>query len=81
LLARHVYRDWRFLRNDLATYAYYWDIEETKLILAESEDTVFIKDVWTVGELDGFVENKGWVARCASFYYKVDKIEVYDRVK
>jgi hypothetical protein len=58
-------------------YASAWDFQEG-LIYKQKEngEDVEIKYLKPVGDIDGFVENEGWVSSCAASYYGVDKINI-----
>jgi hypothetical protein len=70
--------NWGNVRQELATYAKDWDLEEIALIKAgEREDKIgVIKNVKPVGSLDGFVENNGWVLGCVKEYYYLQEIRL-----
>ena len=69
---------WGNIRQELATYAGDWDLEEITLIKAsEREDKIgIIKNISPVGRLDGFVENNGWVLGCVKEYYYLQEIKL-----
>lgn len=77
LLARDTYRRWRFLKNDLRTYADAWDIQEESIKQQKgSSSTIYMKYIPPVGRIDGFKDNKGWVTGCVAGFYGVDRIIV-----
>lgn len=76
-LARDMYRRWRFLKNDLATYAYQWDIQEASILSqAATKKKILVKHIPPVGRIDGFKDNKGWVTGCAAGYFGVEEFKV-----
>lgn len=77
LLSRDIYRRWRFLKNDLATYAFQWDLQEKGILgQAANKKKINIKYIPPVGKIDGFIDNKGWVTGCAACYYGVEEFKV-----
>jgi hypothetical protein len=77
LLARDTYRRWKFLGNDVKTYADAWDLQERSIEeQALTGNRVVIKYVPPVGRIDGFKDNKGWVTGCAAGFYKVKQFVV-----
>ena len=77
LIGRDTQRQWSFIKNDLKTYADEWDIQKEKIIRQkDSGNAVKVKYIPPVGRVDGFRENKGWVAGCAAKYFGVDKFVI-----
>jgi len=70
---------WSVLKYRMEDYAFKWDIQEKEIRkqIREGEDVV-IGYVKPVGDIDGFIENEGWVSSCASGYYQVDEIRVVE---
>ena len=68
---------WRFIKNDLKTYADSWDSQKNSILKQSSQkDPVIIKNIPMVGRIDGFKDNKGWVAGCAAAYFGVNEFIV-----
>lgn len=75
-LVESTFSHWQEVRSQLKNYAKDWDAQEKVLIKASGSSSVSIKNIKPVGELDGFTENKGWVASCVSGYYQVKNIKI-----
>jgi len=60
---------WRKIKTHIKNYAVAWDIQERKIIESSMNKDVNINYIKPPGDLDGFLENKGWVTSCASSYY------------
>jgi hypothetical protein len=79
LLFHSFYSHWGILRYRMEDYARHWDIQEQEIYRQKNNDSdVVIEYVRPVGDIDGFVENKGWVSACAAVYYQVDEIRVVE---
>ena len=77
LLIKSTITHWTGIRGQLADYARQWDQEEKVLMAVSRENEIAtIKNIKPVGELDGFVENKGWVTSCVSGYYQIKNIKI-----
>ena len=77
LLARDTNRSWRFIKNDLKTYADSWDSQKNSILKQSSQkDPVIIKNIPMVGRIDGLKDTKGWVAGCAAAYFGVNEFIV-----
>jgi hypothetical protein len=77
MLSRNTLRDWRFIKNDLKTYADAWDIQRESIMnQAATGREIVIKYVPPVGHIDGFKDNKGWVTGCAANYFGVKRFLV-----
>ncbi len=77
LLFHSFYSHWGIIKFRMQDYARAWDFQEG-LIYKQKEngEDVEIKYLKPVGDIDGFVENEGWVSSCAASYYGVDKINI-----
>jgi hypothetical protein len=77
LLFKSFYSHWGIIKFRMQDYASAWDFQEG-LIYKQKEngEDVEIKYLKPVGDIDGFVENEGWVSSCAASYYGVDKINI-----
>lgn len=66
------------IRNELKLYASLWDQEEKNIKQQKSEGTGSVKlnYIGSVGKLDGFSENGGWVANCVKDYFGFKSVEV-----
>lgn len=80
LLFHSFYSHWDILRYRMEDYAYHWDIQEQEIYRQKNDgsSSIVIEYVKPVGDLDGFIENKGWVSVCAAAYYQVDEIRVVE---
>lgn len=79
LLFHSFYSHWHVLRYRMEDYARRWDIQEQKIYSQKNDNNdIVIKYVRPVGDIDGFIENEGWVSTCAAVYYQVDKIRVVE---
>jgi len=77
LLARDTWRRWKFLKNDLRTYADAWDIQRESIgAQAKQGERIVIDYIPPVGRIDGFKDNKGWVTGCAADYFGVEEFVV-----
>jgi hypothetical protein len=79
-LFRTFYSHWDTLRGRMEDYAYHWDIQEKEIYKQKGEGSknIIIKYVQPAGDIDGFIENEGWVSACAAEYYQVDEIRVVE---
>jgi hypothetical protein len=68
LLIKSVISNWSGVYNEVKTYATEWDSAERVLPL--------LKNISPVGELDSFIDNKGWVLGCVKAYYRLDDIKL-----
>jgi len=59
---------WNKVKTHIRNYAIIWDTEERKIVDSKTNE-IDIKYIKPPGDLDGFLENKGWVGSCASSYY------------
>jgi hypothetical protein len=77
-LTRIIVADWGSVLRKLKSHSQAWDEREMQILTQrqKGKTVVRVKYVEPAGGLDGFVENNGWVASCASGYYGVEKIEV-----
>ncbi len=77
LLIRPVATNWKDIRTEITAFAKDWDVAEKTLVEASKEKSVaVIKNIKPVGQLDGYVENNGWVLNCTKEYYEVDKVKL-----
>jgi hypothetical protein len=79
LLFHTFYSHWYILRYRMEDYAYQWDIQEQEIYRQKNDgNDIVIEYVRPVGDIDGFIENEGWVSGCAASYYQVDEIRVVE---
>lgn len=62
---------------EIKRYASEFDSLEQTLVNSKNK-SLEIKNIKSVGKLDDFKDNGGWVASCVAGYYKLDKIIVKD---
>lgn len=67
VLIKSVVSNWSGVYKEVKTYAMEWDAAEKNIPFAK--DIAMIKNITPVGGLDGFTDNKGWVASCVAGYY------------
>ena len=79
LLLKSFYSHWSVIKNRMKDYAKAWDVQEA-LIYEQKEngEEIIIAYQKPVGDIDGFIENIGWVSLCAAGYYEVEKITVLE---
>lgn len=70
LLIKSTYLHWSQVKEEVSGYANEWDTQESRL--------PNINNVTPIGQLDGFLENKGWVGTCAASYYGFEKITILE---
>jgi len=68
LLVKSVVGTWSNVYSEVKTYATRWDLAE--------KDLPILKNITPVGGLDGFTDNKGWVASCVSGYYGLSNVKI-----
>ncbi|MBP9759254.1 hypothetical protein KBD45_06165 [Candidatus Dojkabacteria bacterium] len=68
--------DWGKVKSEVSDYSSKWDQVEVLLLNSKNQLEVLVPNVKSVGKLDGFVENKGWVLSCIKAYYRTGNIIV-----
>ncbi len=68
--------DWSNVRKEMSDYANNWDRVDEILISSDKAKAVSVPNIQSVGKLDGFTENKGWVLGCIKAYYGTGDIIV-----
>lgn len=65
-----------FVRSEIKDYATNFDKLETTLKSGRGKEEIAIHNVKSVGELDSFTDNGGWVASCLGRYYKIGSVKI-----
>ena len=66
-----------FISSFLLIKSTYSHWNEVKLEIKSEMETI-INNIKPVGQLDGFIENKGWVAACVASYYGIEMITILE---
>ena len=79
LLFHSFYSHWQIIKYRMEDYAYHWDIQEQEIYRQRKDSgSIVIEYIKPVGDIDGFIENEGWVSACAAAYYQVDEIKAVE---
>jgi hypothetical protein len=78
LLIKSVILHWENVRGEVQAYANAFDKVEPTLIQSAGKEEVSIKNIKSVGDLDSFTDNKGWVSGCLAEYYKVKNVKIVE---
>lgn len=78
LLINSTVSHWGKIRTELSNYIQAWEPQEKILLEASrnGEKTATIENVQSVGQLDDFIQNKGWVLGCLRAYYNLKEIKL-----
>lgn len=75
-LVKEVFVHWQIIKWDMATYSTVMYKNEKVLNESHKTGTVPIINNATVGGLDSFTDNDGWVLSCVKGYYQVSEIKL-----
>jgi hypothetical protein len=70
LVGASIWKNWTRTKTEIKTYAVLWDMEVKNL--------PNIKNIQSVGGLDDFKGNGGWVASCVSEYYGYKNVTIIE---